>query len=83
MNVREEPSKKSRILEASELSDEDKAKAAEGDDAVLRKGSTVTCLETKGNWIRIGSGWICGYEEGNFYIEEAESLTNSEEQVFS
>ena len=83
MNVRESPSKESRVLNASELSDEDRDKAVEGDNAVLRKGSTVTCLETDGSWIRTGSGWICGSEGDDVYIMETEPLTDSEYQICS
>ena len=39
----------------------------------LKVGTRVTCLETRKNgndiWIRIPSGWIAGYYEGNRYVK--------------
>lgn len=36
--------------------------------AVLKAGTVVTCLEVKGDWIRIPSGWICGKNGSKLYI---------------
>ena len=38
--------------------------------AVLNKGTVVTCLKTNGDWIQIPSGWICGKQNGEYYITE-------------
>lgn len=39
----------------------------------LKAGTRVTCLETKNNgndiWLRIPSGWIAGYYQGNRYVK--------------
>ena len=59
MKVREAPSVDARWKKSSELKSEDKEKAVSGDEAVLAKGSTVKCLETRDGWMRIESGWIC------------------------
>ncbi len=79
MSVREEPSTDSAVRKASELAEEDRDKAVEGEDAVIAKGSTVKCLEASGNWIRIPSGWICGNEKGRYHIVDAELADKSEE----
>lgn len=72
MKVRKGPSTDSDWLKKSELADEDKGKALDGDDAVLKKGSTVKCVDADGDWMKIASGWICGWEKGRVYIIVAE-----------
>ena len=72
MKVRKGPSTDSEWVKTSELAEEDKDKALEGDDAVLKKGSTVKCVDADGDWIKIASGWICGNEKGRVYIIVAE-----------
>ncbi|MBO5513605.1 MAG: hypothetical protein J5961_03325 [Mogibacterium sp.] len=72
MKVRKGPSTDSDWLKKSELADEDKGKALDDDNAVLSKGTIVKCLEADGYWIRMSSGWICGYDKGRVYILNTE-----------
>lgn len=72
MKVRKGPSTDEDWIKTADLADEDKDKALDGDDAVLKKGSTVKCIDADGNWIKIASGWICGSEKGRVYIIVAE-----------
>lgn len=61
LRVRSTPSTESddTILKRIDLKDEDIDKSKPGEYAVLKPGSKVTCLEMKGNWMKIASGWIC------------------------
>lgn len=34
--------------------------------AMFKKNTVVTCLEVKGDWIRVPSGWVCA-KKGNIY----------------
>ena len=72
LRVRKGPSADSEWMMKSELSDEDKGKALDFDEAVLSKGTIVKCLETDGNWIRMSSGWICGYVDGRLTLLDTE-----------
>lgn len=57
----------------SQLSADGKSHAQLGIYAVLKKGTVVTVNEIKkvGNdiWLRIPSGWIAGYYQGNLYVK--------------
>lgn len=81
MKVRKGPSTDSEWIKTSELAEDDKDKALEGDNAVLKKGSKVKCLEEDGYWIRTESGWICGYEKGRDYVVDAAIADRMEEQM--
>ena len=59
LRVRENPDINARQLKRIELSEGDYANSADYPDALLQKGSRVTCLEMSDNWMRIESGWIC------------------------
>lgn len=57
----------------SELSADGQKNAYNQTNAVLKKGTRVTCKEIQnvGNdvWIRIPSGWIAGYYDGKIYVQ--------------
>ena len=57
----------------NELTPDGKNHAYKQEIAVLKKGTRVTCLETKiennNIWLRIPSGWVAGYYEGKEYIK--------------
>ena len=56
--VRKGPGKSYAIKKRSKLSKDAKKHAYSGSKARLKKGTEVTCLEVKGKWMRIPSGWI-------------------------
>lgn len=58
-----------RQKKRSELTNDGIANSLEQTYAVMKKGTGVTCLETKGNWIRVPSGWICGKQGNKIYIK--------------
>lgn len=66
MNVRSGPGTSYRIKKRSELTKSGKENALLCSNGILKKGTIVTCLEYKGNWMRIPSGWICCNPE---YVE--------------
>lgn len=71
LNVRTGAGTNYRRKTVSELTAGGKAAATSTNGsagAVLKAGTVVTCMEVKGDWIRIPSGWICGRENGNAYI---------------
>ena len=58
--VRKGPGKKYKIKKRSQLTEDGKKHAVKKSKrAILKKGTEVTCLEVRGNWMRIPSGWIC------------------------
>ena len=59
MNVRRGPSTKYAKVLRSKLSRSAKKCSKKGKYAVFKKNTVVTCLEIKGEWIRVPSGWIC------------------------
>lgn len=67
--VREEASASSKQKTYDELSDDAKKHAVEGENAVLKKGTVVTCLEVKDDWMRIPSGWICCRDDSKLYVD--------------
>lgn len=69
LRVREGPGKNYRQLSRSELTSEDYAKSEDYPDALLKKGSTITCQEMSGNWMRISSGWVCVMDGGERLVE--------------
>lgn len=38
-------------------------------DGLLKKGTKVTCIDTKNGWIKIPSGWVCGYSGSKVYVK--------------
>jgi len=67
LRVREGPGKEYRILSRDELVGDDYANSVDSKtttDALMEKGKYVTCLGMEGDWMRIESGWICVYDEG-------------------
>lgn len=69
IKVREGPGKNYRQLQRSELTSEDYAISEDYPDALLKKGSQVTCLGMSGDWMMISSGWICVYDEGEYLVK--------------
>ncbi|MBR5995617.1 MAG: hypothetical protein IK026_03460 [Eubacteriaceae bacterium] len=70
LRVRKGPGKEYGILKRSELTSEDYAKSVDTKtDAVIAKGSRITCLEMSGNWMRISSGWVCVEDEGEILVK--------------
>ena len=57
--VRKGPGKKYKIKKRSSLSASAKKYAMSGTKAKFKKGTVVTCLQKKGDWMRVPSGWIC------------------------
>lgn len=57
----------------NELTEDGKKHAYNQTNAVLKKGTRVTCLETiienNNIWLKIPSGWVAGYYEGKEYIK--------------
>lgn len=80
LRVRERPSTESALKKATDLADEDKSKALDGEDAVLKKGSVVKCRGAHKNWILTASGWICGGEQGRVYLMEPDVIKMREEE---
>lgn len=72
--VREDASETSKQKSYDELSDDAKNHAVEGEDAVLKKGTVVTCLEIKDDWMRIPSGWICCRDSSKLYVDRKITL---------
>lgn len=72
LRVREGPGKEYRILDRSELAPDDYAQSVDSTtttDALMEKGSVITCLEMSGNWMRISSGWVCVEDEGEVLVK--------------
>lgn len=40
----------------------------DGGNAILKKGTKVTCKAVSGNWMQIPSGWVCAYNSTKVYI---------------
>lgn len=58
--VRTGPGTEYAAKKRSQLSDSAKQYAVKGiKEAKFKKGTVVTCLEKKGDWMRVPSGWIC------------------------
>lgn len=57
----------------NELTEDGKKHAYKQENAVLKKGTRVTCLDTiienNNIWLRIPSGFVAGYYEGKEYIK--------------
>lgn len=57
----------------SELTNDGKKHAINSENAVLKAGTRVTCLEIQKNnnniWVMIPSGWIAAVYEGNIYLK--------------
>ena len=71
LRVREGPGKEYRILNRDELSPEDYENSVDSKtttDALMEEGKTVLCLGMEGDWMRIESGWICVYDEGEVLV---------------
>ena len=59
LNVRTGPGINYKNVKRKNLTKDAKKHATKSSDARLKKGTEVTCLEVKGTWMRIPSGWIC------------------------
>ena len=71
LRVREGPGKEYRILNRDELTGDDFANSVDSKtttDALMEKGKYVKCLGMEGDWMRIESGWICVYDEGEVLV---------------
>ena len=73
LNVRTGAGTSNSIKKYSELTSDGKKHAYIQNYACLKAKTKVTCLEVKkiGNeiWLRIPSGWICGFYNGKIYVE--------------
>ena len=72
LRVREGPGKEYRILTRDELTPEDYAISVDSEtttDALIEKGKMVTCQGMSDNWMKISSGWICVYDEGEELVK--------------
>ena len=73
LNVREFAGTSQRIKQYSELTEDGKKHAFNQNNAVLKTGTRVTCLDIVkiGNdeWIKIPSGYIAGFYDGKFYVK--------------
>ena len=73
LNVRTGSGTNYSIKKYSELTEDGKKHAYKQINAVLKKGTRVTCQEIRqvGNdiWIRIPSGWIASYYNGKIYVK--------------
>lgn len=69
MKVRAGAGTNYRQKKRSELSADGKKHAQAGTYAVLKKGTKVTCLAIKGDWIKIPSGWVCCKQGSTVYIK--------------
>lgn len=72
LKVRTGPGTNYRAKSYAELTAD--AKSSDSDrDGAIGKGTSVTCKEVQKNgndiWIRIPSGWIAAYYEGNIYVK--------------
>jgi hypothetical protein len=70
MNVRGGATVYGRIVKYSELTYSARQFSLSTDNAVFAKGTVVTCIKTKGDWIKAPSGWICGRQGGAMYLVE-------------
>lgn len=69
LKVRKTASTSGKWLKTAELTTDAKKHAENGEYAVLKKGTKVTCQQVKGNWIRIPSGWICCKSGSDVYVK--------------
>lgn len=56
--VRKGPGTKYKKVKRKNLTADGKKHAKKGKYAKLKKGTEVTCLKVKGNWMKIPSGWV-------------------------
>ena len=59
LNVRTGPGKNFPNVKRKNLTKDGKKHATKSKYGRLKKGTVVTCLKVKGEWMRIPSGWIC------------------------
>ena len=73
LNVRDGAGTNFRIKKYEELSEDGKLHAYKRTNAVLKKGTRVTCkdvIEENGNiWLKIPSGFVAAIHDGNIYIK--------------
>lgn len=69
LRIREGASTEARIKKKTEVTTGNSKALQPGKNAVLKKGVTVTCLETDGDWIKTEYGWICGREGNDIYLK--------------
>lgn len=72
LNVRDGAGTNNRIKKYTELTEDGKNHAFKQENAVIKTGTTVTCLDIKEEnnniWLKIPSGWIAGYYENKIYV---------------
>lgn len=68
LRVREEPNKDGRWLKREDLVSPDYENSEDTKHAVLEEDAAVTCYEVLENWMRIDSGWVCTYDEGEYLV---------------
>lgn len=59
MNVRKGPGTNYTIKKYSDMTSGAKEYSIDKSKAILNKGTVVTCIQAKDNWIKIPSGWVC------------------------
>lgn len=59
LNVRTGPGINYKNVKRSNLTADGKRHATKSAKARLKQGTVVTCLEVRGDWMRIPSGWVC------------------------
>lgn len=73
LNVRYGAGTNNAIKKYNELTEDGKKHAYVQTNAVLKKGTIVTCLDVIKNendiWLKIPSGYVAGYYQGNEYIK--------------
>ncbi len=70
LNVRTGPSTNYSIKDYQRLTEGAKPYSIDSSKGILNKGTVVTCIQSKGNWILIPSGWICGQSGSTSYLSE-------------
>lgn len=69
LNVRKGPGTKYNKVAYVNLSKDGKKHSLSKKHGCFKKGTVITALEVKGNWVRCPSGWLCGKEGNNLYLK--------------
>lgn len=70
VNVRKGPGTNYAIKQVKEMSADGKTHCTKSSGyATLKKGTRVTCVSVKGDWMQIPSGWICCKQGSDVYVK--------------
>lgn len=69
LRVREGPGTNYRWIYRDEMDSTEEMYCIDDDNAVLEEDSPVECLEISGDWMRIYSGWICCFDDGERLVK--------------